>query len=396
MYNFDQVIPRIHTNSVKWDGTESKYGAARLLPMWIADMDFKAPFQVLDTLKQCAEFGVFGYTQCPDSLKTVVQSWLSRRYKWEVDDRNIIFNHNVVSSISLAIRALTDRGDKVLLHCPVYNPFFEQLNQLGRVPVFSNLIIEDGRYVMDTEDMEKKLSTEHISCILLCSPHNPGGRVWSEKELQKVIDLSERYHCSIISDEIHSDIILSGCKHTPVAQLAGSVRKDIVTLMAPTKTFNLAGIGPSFILSFNDKTAGVIKELQKKMVYPEISPFQIAALTAAYENGEAWLNELIPYIEKNINLVTAKLSEIPGIRCMKNEGTYLMWIDYRKLGFDEKEVNQALIELGVALQMGSTYGPEGNGFVRMNVAAPRSVVHIGADRTSQAFQKLLSHVNAGK
>ncbi len=266
MYDLDRVISRIHTDSVKWDGTEKKYGASGLLPMWIADMDFQAPFQILDALKQCAEFGVFGYTQCPDSLKAVVRSWLSRRYQWEIDNANIIFNHNVVSGISLAIRTLTSKNDKVLVHCPVYNPFFEQLNQLGRVPVFSDLVIKDGRYVMDFEDMEAKLSTEQISCMLLCSPHNPGGRVWSEGELKKVLDLSRRYHCAIISDEIHSDIILSGQKHTPIAKLAGDEGENIVTLMAPTKTFNIAGIGPSFILSFNEKIIEAIKEFQKEMV----------------------------------------------------------------------------------------------------------------------------------
>lgn len=387
---FDQMIKREKTNSVKWDGAEKLYGKPNLLPMWIADMDFRAPDCILDALKECLNQSIFGYTLCPDTLKEVVQSWLQKHYQWNVSAEAIVFNHNVVSSISLALRALTKKGDKVLIHYPVYNPFFEQINLLERIPVTSALTLDNNRYYMDLEDMERKIMNENVSCMLICSPHNPGGRIWSPDELQAVIKLAIKYDLPIIADEIHSDLILPGNKHVPIAQLADEQKKKIVTLMAPTKTFNLAGIGPSYILCFDADLAQKIKDLQTLMVYPAINPFQIAAMTAAYEEGEEWLAELIVYVKETIDCVREKLSVIKELHCMDNDATYLMWIRYADLGLSEEEVNKAFIEAGAALQMGSTYGDAGKGFFRMNVAAPRALVMEGTDKVVYAFQQLLA------
>ncbi|WP_177184739.1 MalY/PatB family protein [Sporolactobacillus nakayamae] len=387
---FDRIVARENTNCVKWDGAERLYGKPHLLPMWIADMDFSAPDCVINALKECLEQKIFGYTLCPESLKQVVQTWLNDHYAWKVPSEAIVFNHNVVSSIALALRVLTKNGDKVLIHNPVYNPFFEQINQLGRIPVVSELELHDHRYYMNVGDMERKINEENVSCILICSPHNPGGRIWNAEELQEVVALAANYNLPIIADEIHSDLVLPGKKHQPIALLAGNQCANIVTLMAPTKTFNLAGIGPSYILTFNPEIAAAIKHEQKVMVYPEINPFQIAAMTAAYGKGEQWMKDLIVYVKGNSDYVRAKLSEIDGLHCMDSDATYLMWISYADLGFSEEEVNKALVECGVALQMGSTYGKAGCGFVRMNVAAPRTLVEQGTEKVVRAFKGLLA------
>ncbi|GEB78262.1 aminotransferase [Sporolactobacillus inulinus] len=387
---FDEHVERTNTNSVKWDGAAMLYGKSHVLPMWIADMDFRAPDCILDAMSDVLDQKIFGYTLCPKSLKQSVRNWLMRRYTWNVADRSIIFNHNVVSSISLALRALTSEGDKVLIHHPVYNPFFEQINQLGRVPLVSELELHDQRYSMNLADMEQKIKEEQPTCILICSPHNPGGRIWDPDELKAVIALAAAYHLPIISDEIHADLVIPGHRHQPIAQLAGETAGQIVTLMAPTKSFNLAGIGPSYMLTFDSKIAAAIKREQRAMVYPSINPFQIAAMTAAYEKGEPWLIELMHYVKGNIDYVRRMLSQLDGIYCMENDATYLMWINYEALHVSEKEVQQALIEQGVALQMGSTYGPSGHGFIRMNVAAPRALVEEGTQKVLRAFQHLLA------
>jgi len=386
---FDQIVERKNTNCVKWDGAESLYGKPQLLPMWIADMDFSAPDCILGALKECLNQKIFGYTYAPESLKQVVQSWLSKHYDWKVPSEAIVFNHNVVSSISLALRVLTKKGDKVLIHNPVYNPFFEQLKQLERVPVVSELDIHDNRYFMNVKDMERKINEENVSCILICSPHNPGGRIWDPEELQVVVDLAVKYELPIIADEIHSDLVLPGRKHQPMAQLAAG-KCTIITLMAPTKTFNLAAIGPSYILTFERELTEKIKREQKLMVYPEINPFQIAAMTAAYEKGEQWMNELLVYVKGNSDYVRKHLTQINGLRCMDSDATYLMWISYAELGLSEQEVNEAFVANGVALQMGSMYGEAGNGFFRMNIATPRVNVEKGTSMVLRAFQQLMA------
>lgn len=390
MTDLDKVLDRKHTDSVKWDGIMEQYGDSHLIPMWIADMDFKSPKEILDALRNCVDFGIFGYTQCPGRVKTSIEAWLERKYQWAVSDEQIIMNHNVVSSISLAIRALTDIGDHILIHSPVYNPFFEQITQLKRCPVYSQLINTDNRYFMDTEDMEQQIQQNDIKCILICSPHNPGGRIWEPAELEKVVQLSIKYDIPVISDEIHSDLVLYGKTHTPLAKLAGENNAHIVTLMAPTKTFNLAGIGPSYIVSTNSVTVKKIQECQESMVYPEINRFQIEAICTAYDLCQDWLDNLIPYIEKNIVLAKKKLSAISGLNVMNHDASYLMWVNYADLGIEENELEQALIQSGVVLQMGSTYGSAGKGFVRINLAAPQKTVEEGLNRIVQAFELIKS------
>ncbi|MFT8362259.1 MAG: MalY/PatB family protein [Sporolactobacillus sp.] len=389
----DELIDRRESDSVKWnDEILSQNNRADIIPMWIADMDFKAPQEVLDAIKKCADFGVFGYTRCPDRVTDSIHNWLKMKYQWEIDKQSIILNHNVVSSLSLALRALTEEGDKVLIHSPVYNPFFEQIKHLNRRVVSSALRVKDARYVMDFEDMEQKIDREEVRCILICSPHNPGGRIWSEEELEKVLELSKTYHIPVISDEIHSDLVLFGKTHHPIAKLAGDDNAQIVTLMAPTKTFNLAGIGPSYILSFNKKLTERIKYLQTVMVYPQINRFQIEAICAAYQYGCEWLRQLLSYIEQNISLAKNILAAIPELQVMKQDASYLMWVDYKKLAISEEVLRTALIEASVFPQMGSIYGPEGNHCIRINIAAPRQTVEEGLRRIVKAFQSVRAKV----
>ncbi|MFT8872065.1 MAG: MalY/PatB family protein [Sporolactobacillus sp.] len=385
---FDEPVDRRHTDCVKWDMVARKYGNDHLIPLWIADMDFRLPKETRAALQKCVDFGVFGYTECPDRVYHAITSWLSERYRWTISKEQLIMNHNVVSSISLALRALTKPGDKVLISRPVYNPFFEQINQLQRIPVYSDLCLADGRYTLDLADMETKIKSENVRCLLICSPHNPGGIEWQREELEGVLRLSNSYNLPIIADEIHADLMLYGNTHTPLAQLNEAVRDRIVTLMSPTKTFNLAGIGPSYMIVFNEELRQRITKEQQLMVYPSINRFQIEALCASYYIGRNWLNELIPYIEKNIQLVKDKLACLPELSVMKQDACYLVWIDYRALAVDEQEAEQAFIKAGVLPQMGSIYGANGAGFIRVNVASSWAIVAEGMNRIVSAFQSL--------
>lgn len=393
MSPFDEIIDRKNTDSVKWDMAIRQYKTQDLIPMWIADMDFKAPVETVEALKKCADFGVFGYTECPERVKSRIEEWLIKRYGWQISDDHIIISHNVVSSISLSIRALTNSGDKILVFSPVYNPFFEQVIHLERCPVYSELIYRGNRYFMDFDDIERKILNEDVRCLLICSPHNPGGREWDVDELNQLVRLSERFGIPIISDEIHSDLMLHAKKHTPIAKLAKESSQNIVTLMAPTKTFNLAGIGPSYILSFNKKTTEKIIDLQRLMVYPGINRFQIEALCTSYTVGDRWLKSLIPYLESNISLVTERLSEIPELEIMNQDAGYLMWVNYAALGLEETVLEKEFIHSGVLPQMGGLYGSGGHGYIRINVAAPRKIVSEGSDRMVQAFKRCLTVLN---
>ncbi|MBB6448054.1 cystathionine beta-lyase [Geomicrobium halophilum] len=387
--NFDEIIERRNTNSMKWDQLENKYQHTDLWPMWVADMDFQAPQPVLEALDNVTRHGIFGYHHPPHSLRTAIQDWTNRRFGWDVHPENIAFTPGVVPAIHHLINAFTDEGDGIIIQTPVYYPFFALLRS-NRRTLLENRLLEsgDGKYEIDFTDLEEQMKNG-AKMIILCSPHNPVGRVWSEAELKKVAELCTRYGVMVVSDEIHADIILQG-KHTPFATLEEAKDLQVATCMAPSKTFNLAALELSYVI-FNEKETQKKFERQLQRNFTSIgNPYSSAAAEAAYRHGEAWLETLLTYIQANVDYVKERIEEeMPMIHVAKPEATYLIWLDFRELNMSQDDLQNWLRKEGrIALNDGHTFGKTGSGFARMNVATPREHVVEGLNRLKTAYDKL--------
>lgn len=385
-YNFDQYIDRKHTASMKWGLTKSLFGSVDVLPMWVADMDFEAPPEVIEAIRQRADHGIFGYSYVPSSAGEAFKEWLEKRHGWVIEPEWILYTPGVVPAIGMAIQALTEPGDKVLVQPPVYTPFFNMIRNNNRVIVHSPLEIKDNRFHINMDDFEAKLR-EGVKLFLLCNPHNPGGRVWTEEELRQMAELCLKYDVIIVSDEIHSDLVFKPHKHVPVASLSGDIAEKTVTFMAPSKTFNLAGLQASTVIIKNERMRRAFRTVQTRLGITSLNPFAAIGLETAYRHGEEWLEELLDYLYENI--MTAKDfidREIPGISVMIPDATYLIWLDCRKLGLSDREIWDALTKKGkLGLEPGPKYGPGGEGFLRMNVGCSRKILMEGLNRLKKAF-----------
>ena len=388
-YDFDTIVDRYNTGSVKYDTAERSGMPADVMPMWVADMDFRAPDEIVSRMRQLCDFGVYGYTMVTDSYFDAVRNWFSSRFDWEVERKWLVTTPGVVFALSAAVKAFTEPGEGVLIQRPVYYPFTEVVENNGRVVVNSSLRYDKGSYAIDYEDLEAKLARDDVKLMLICSPHNPVGRVWTRDELSKVCRLCLKYNVKMVSDEIHADFVFSNREHVPLASLSEQVRENCVVCTAPSKSFNLAGLQISNIFIPNrDMRHAFRRELEKTGLFG-VNMVGLCACQAAYESGGEWLDQLKEYLEGNIQFLKSFVNEhMPRIKVVDTEGTYLVWMDLQELNLvDQKDfiVNKA----GLWLDTGSMFGDEGRGFERINVACPRTVLEEALNRLKRAYDALI-------
>ncbi|WP_158736503.1 MalY/PatB family protein [Alteribacillus sp. YIM 98480] len=386
--DFEKVIDRNKTNSMKWDFVADRYGSSDLWPMWVADMDFQAPQPVLDAMQEVLNHGIFGYHRRPKSLREATTAWLQKRFDWKCDNDQLVFTPGVVPAISHLIQTFTNKDDGIIIQPPVYYPFYALINNNERKLLRNPLKETDNGFTVDLDDLEKKMQ-DGAKMLLLCSPHNPIGRVWSYQELDSIAKLCEKYNVFVVSDEIHADLVLEG-KHIPFSKVAADRNVETITCMAPSKTFNLAALQLSYVV-FEKKASQKAYEAHLQRQFVEIdNPFATVAAEAAYREGEAWLEKLLEYVRENVQYVKEYIeSNIPEMKVIKPEGTYLVWVDMRNLNMESSKLQSWLREEGkLALSDGHIFGDEGAGFARINVACPRENVDEGLRRLKNAYDNM--------
>ncbi|WP_100013210.1 PatB family C-S lyase [Lentibacillus sediminis] len=383
---FDTIHDRKNTRSVKWDMLKAVFQSDDVLPMWVADMDFKAPEAVNEALIARAKHGIYGYTVIDDEVKGAVTNWVSRRHDWQIDENWLSFSPGVVTSLHMAVQAFTEPEDKILIQTPVYTPFYSVIEGHGREVVKSPLVREDNYYTIDFVDFEEKLR-QGVKAFILCSPHNPVGRVWKKEELEEMARLCLKHDVLILSDEIHADLIYPGERHIPIASLSPEISKQTITCMSPSKTFNLAGLQASYCVTEDKAKRDKLDEMLGKQGHHMLNTMGSTALEAAYLHGEAWLDELKTVLEKNRNYVIEELESRTNLKVTRTEGTYLLWIDCRGLELDDQALNKFMVEKArVGLNKGLDYGEEGGYFMRMNIACPKALVEDGVERLITAVE----------
>lgn len=375
-YDFDRVIDRRNTASYKWDQLTALFGSEDVLPLWVADMDFPCPEPVRVELTRRAEAGIYGYTFRTGEWFEAIQGWYRRRHGWEIEKEAIVSSPSVVTSLSLAVELFSEPGAGVILQAPVYYPFYDVIRSNGREVLNNSLRIgENGQYEMDYDGLERFMQ-DGARLMLLCNPHNPGGRVWSRDELAQVAKLAAKYGVTVVSDEIHCDLILAPNRHVPYASVSEEAAASSITLLAATKTFNLPGVQSSFIVVNDPAKRRKLSERIRVLSIHMQNFFALYATIAAFNEGEEWLDQLLVYIKGNIDFAIRYLKEhAPSLRPMPPEGTYLLWVDCRELGLDPKGMKRLMFEEAkVAFNEGSMFGDEGAGYVRINCACPRSTL----------------------
>lgn len=372
-FNFDHPINRRGTNCVKWDVADRDFQGTDLLPMWIADMDFATAPAITEEMHKRVEEGVFGYGMLPDAYYDAVIRWMLRRHECEVQADWISYTAGVVTALNYAVQAITEPGDEIMVHTPVYHPFFSAIEDQGRVLVRSPLKEEDLHYTMNFEDMERRVS-EKTKAVLFCSPHNPVGRVWTRAELEQLADFCNRHDLYLICDEIHNDLVFK--KHTMILTVDEALAQRTILCTAPSKTFNIAGVQVSNTIIPNEDIRKKFKDLLNRAHIASAHAMAAPALIGAYDGSEDWLEELLVYLEGNMDLFCDTIArELPMLRVRKPEGTYLTWVDCSGLGLNAEELKRFMVErCGLALSSGIVFGEEGAQFMRVNLACPRAYV----------------------
>lgn len=376
-YDFDKTIDRRATNSYKWDSAPEG-----VLPMWVADMDFRMASAIIDALQKRVAHGIFGYTRVPDAYYDAVTSWFSRRHGWDIDREWIIYTSGVVPAVSAVIKALTVPGDKVIVQTPVYNCFFSSIRNNGCEIVSNPLRRTADTYEMDFDALERCAADPRAKVMLLCNPHNPAGRVWTPDELTRLGNICLRNGVTVVADEIHCELVYQGFKYTPFASLSDAFLHRSVTCVSPSKAFNIAGLQIANIVAFdNDMRSRIDKAININEVC-DVNPFGVAATIAAYNEGEEWLNQLVDYLHGNYEAMAEFCRrELPEFPITRLEGTYLVWMDCSSLGMPSDALEHALLDdARLWLNAGTMYGAEGEGYMRWNIACPRSVMLDGLNR----------------
>jgi cystathionine beta-lyase len=390
VYDFDTVIDRTQMSSTKWRFRKERTGVADVLPMWIADMDFACAPEIVEAVKARAAFPIYGYTQRTDAYYDGLNNWMKKRHRWSGIQRDwILFSPGVVAGFNFAIQAYSHAGDKVVIQPPCYYPFMEAIANNGRQIVNNPLKIVEGNYVMDYEDLEKKIDGR-TKMIILCSPHNPVGRVWKRNELEQLVNVCEKKDIVIVSDEIHNDLILGKMRHTPTAIISEEAMQRTVTLVAPSKTFNLAGLTTSSAIIPSKKLRDTYQNVVDNNRTRNTNIFGIVAQEAAYTKGEAWLEELLVYLRGNLRYLEDFIkSKIPGLKVYPLEGTYLAWVDCTSLGMGDEALKEFMLRKAkLWLDEGVMFGSGGSMFMRINIACPRSVLKQALERLENAIKEL--------
>ena len=382
MYDFDKVIDRRNTGSVKVDFIKENGFPEDTIPLWVADMDFETAPEIKEALKKTAEFGVFGYTIYQKSYFEAVHSWFQRRFDWNVEAEWMLQTPGVVFALSAAVRAFTNKGDAILIQRPVYYPFSRVIEQNERVLVNSPLVYKEGTYHMDFVDFEEKILANQVKLFILCNPHNPVGRVWNKEELCRIGEICRKHHVFVVADEIHCDFIRPGHEHINFASLGESFAQNCMVCTAPSKTFNLAGLQISNIFIPNEERRNQMKQELQRLGYEETGVFGITACEAAYRYGENWLKELLEYLEGNLTYIKEFIKEkLPKISLIEPQGTYLIWLDVSAYGYTPEQIKTRLrSEARLWLDEGEMFGEEGAQFIRINIASPRSVIQRAMER----------------
>ncbi|MCC0694589.1 MalY/PatB family protein [Clostridioides sp. ES-S-0048-02] len=390
-YNFDKRVDRRENNSAKWDEMGKNFGNNELLPMWIADMDFETAPEILDEMKNKLEQKIFGYVSRSDSYYQSAIEWSKNRYNYDIDFNTIIHSPGVIPTISIVLKHFTKNTDKIMIQTPVYPPFAGTIKNSDRILVENKLIQDsNANWVIDFEDFEAKAKDENLKWFILCNPHNPVGRIWKKEELKKIADICLKYDLRVISDEIWRDIVFKGHEFTAFASLSKEVEDITITCFSATKTFNLAGLQASFAVFPRKVELELFEAKLASLDIKRNNVFSLVAIEAAFNKGEDWLNELLEYLEGNIDLVVEYVQKnIPELKITKSEGTYLVWLDFRELNLSNEEISKALIEEGkIALNEGSSFGDVGSGFARMNIACPRYMVQDAIERVGKVVKSL--------
>ena len=390
-YCFDEKIDRSKNHSAKWAELGKKFGTDDLFPMWIADMDIKTAPDIVQAMKEKVEQEIFGYVYRPDSYYKSAAEWLERRFGYKISEKTLIHSPGVVPSLSILVKLMTNEDEKILIQTPVYYPFAETIKDNNRTLVTNELVRdENGYYTMNFDDLEEKLSDEKVTLFILCSPHNPVGRVWKKEELAKVGELCLKYNVRIIADEIWRDIIMPGVVHTPMASISKEIEDITVTCFSPTKTFNIAGLQASFAtfprkeeLERFDRELGIL-DIKRN------NPFSLVAFETAYTKCDEWVNQLNEFLSSNMDYAIDFIkNRIPEVKICKAEGTYLLWLDFSSLGFTKEELSEFMKrEAKVAMDDGYWFGDNGIGYERMNIACPRYMLEEGLTRIEKAVKSL--------
>lgn len=391
-YNFDELIERKGTGTMKWDNLEKQFGHDDLLPLWVADMDFRSPQPVIDAIINRANHGIYGYTRMKDSYFQSIIDWYKRRYNWDLNREWFVFAPGVVPAIIFAIRAFSRPGDKVIVQSPVYYPFYESVELNGRHILNNSLKLVNGHYEMDFEDLERKAKDPRAKMMILCNPHNPVGKVWNSEELTRLGEICNENGIIVIADEIHSDLRYPGITFTNYASISEEFAQNSITCTAASKTFNLAGLQISNIIIPNRVLRKRYENIMDSSKAVRPNSFAADAVEAAYNQGEEWLEELMHYIKENLSFLKNYIKDnIPQVTVIEPEGTYLVWMDFRRIEPDPHKLEELLLgDAKVALDEGYIFREGGEGFERINIACPRSVLELALKQIADAVSRYRS------